>query len=123
MIFCPQVVMVENNGRKRTFVTRLNGAEVTKINKWSDDGFIYYTATLPDRPGSRHFYRVRPDEDGPDSGPECLSCGLKTEEFSDREDCTYFEASMSPDGSHYVLICKGPDIPYVCIHEIGDKQR
>ena len=108
---------MEDAGKTKTFLTRLHRAEVTKIVKWSEkDNLIYFVATLPDQPGTRHFYRLDPTSTTKKE-PECLSCDLKMASLSDRLPCAYFDASLSPDGRHYALSCKGPDVPYVCLHE------
>ena len=37
--------------------------------------------------------------------------------FSGRKEmCQYYEVDMSLDGTFMTMICKGPDVPYACIH-------
>ncbi|KAF3852583.1 hypothetical protein F7725_005938 [Dissostichus mawsoni] len=38
----------------------------------------------------------------------CLTCGLKDE-------CSFFEAEVSPDAQHAILYCKGPGVPAVLL--------
>lgn len=100
------------------FLTKTAGAEVTEILKWTRDGYIYYIATLPDQPGSRHLYRtLAPSSHSyiKSSGPECLTCN-KTMTDLDRLTCNYYDVQMSKDGSFMIMTCLGPDVPYSCIH-------
>ncbi|XP_066974169.1 dipeptidyl peptidase 4 isoform X3 [Macrobrachium rosenbergii] len=83
--------------------------EVTKILGWDQNSnYIYYMATMEDKPGERHLYRV-PDVTSPMLRiPECLSC-LEADNTTDT--CLYNNAHLSPDFAFFVLECLGPDVP------------
>jgi hypothetical protein len=34
----------------------------------------------------------------------------------ERAACNFVSVKMSPDGSYYSMDCKGPDVPYSCVH-------
>ena len=109
--------LVYITGENRQFLTKVEGAEVTEILKWKD-GFVYYMATLPHQPGTRHLYKVRAPpvvtKGEAANGIECLTCN-RTMDLP-REPCQYYDIKMSLDGSFMTMICQGPDIPYACIH-------
>lgn len=103
----------------RTYLTKVDGAEVIEILKWTMDGYIYYMSTLPLQPGTRHLYRIRAPPNARSQGvanvPECITCN-RTMTDVDREQCQYYSVDMSKDGSFMTMICLGPDVPYACIH-------
>lgn len=104
------------------WLTQVDGAEVTDILKWTSDGFIYYMSTLPNLPGTRHLFRIqfRTPQNSIGSGkkqqPECVSCNRTMENLGRKEMCQYYDVDMSLDGTFMTMICKGPDVPYACIH-------
>ena len=121
-----QVLVV--SGDRKTFLTS-DKADVTEILQWAQDGYLYYMATLPHQPGTRHFYRVpspRLRHSNPDLaevGPECLSCNLSDASPLHRRACEYYSVSMSKSGSFYSMTCKGPDIPYTCLHKTDTNRQ
>ena len=104
----------------RTYLTKVDGAEVVEILAWTKENYIYYISTLPYKPGARHIFRIRSptaphDIKGGNNGfPECLTCSPTSEddlsmskgfttpkeasnhmEFLHRESCNYFSAEFS----------------------------
>ncbi len=52
-----QVVLVDSSGtRERTQLTHML-ADVVKVLKWAKDGYVYFIATMEDRPGTRQLFR------------------------------------------------------------------
>ena len=58
-------------------MTQVDGAEVTDILKWTADGFVYYMSTLPNKPGTRHLFRIQFRT--PQQQPECVTCNRTME--------------------------------------------
>ena len=75
-----QLLYVAGNGKTRTFLTKVDGAEVVEILAWTKENYIYYISTLPYQPGSRHIFRVRSPtaphniKESYNGYPECLTC-------------------------------------------------
>ena len=114
----------EGGEEKRQFLTDFK-ADVKEVLKWSSDGTVYFTASLPDEPGALHVYKLNPY--GPqteDRKAKCVSCDMKLDaaEIHNRT-CKKFGVDMSADGSYYAMSCLGPDTPYTCLHskEGGDR--
>lgn len=61
-----------------------------------------------------HLYRVSDSVTGAPHAVECLSCKVKNE--GGGKNCTYNSAEFSKDQSHYILLCNGPDVPQVTVH-------
>jgi len=104
------------SGDQLVWLTQVNGAEVTDILKWTSDGFIYYMSTLPNKPGTRHLFRIQFRAPPYTYIPECVTCNRTMENLGRKEICEYYEVEMSLDGTFMAMICKGPDVPYACIH-------
>ena len=115
-----QLLYVAGNGKTRTFLTKVDGAELQDILAWTKENYIYYRSTLPYQPGSRHIFRVRSptaphDPNEPYNGyPECLTCPSSPEDetstskgyytpkessnhmgYLNREACNYYSAEFS----------------------------
>ena len=93
------------------------------MNFFNGLGFIYFIATLPNQPGSRHMYKILSPSQALAQGlkpvPVCLSCPNSTTDEMDylrREKCNYVDAKMSDNGTFYVMECAGPDLPWSCVH-------
>ena len=118
--FNRQLLYVAGNGKTRTFLTKVDGAEVVEILAWTKENFIYYLSTLPNEPGARHIFRVRSptaqhNANEPYNGyPECLTCpphhtddasssrGYTTPKeksnnmaYLNREPCNYYSVKFS----------------------------
>jgi len=108
-----QMFLIDTKENKRTLLTK-EFSEVTEILAWTADDVVYYIATLPDSPGSRHLFRLSLSQ--PDT--ECLSCRHQemVPHLKQRENCDYVEVSMSWNNAYYVLKCQGPGLPYSCVH-------
>ncbi len=114
--------MVYQVGDSRTFLTKVDGAEVVEVLKWTEDGYVYYISTLPYKPGTRHMFKIRvPTSANNPEAAQCLTCNLTMSDLG-REKCTYYDVSMSKDGSFTSMNCLGPDIPYSCIHHTSSMQ-
>uniref|UniRef100_A0A348G603 Venom dipeptidyl peptidase 4 n=1 Tax=Odontomachus monticola TaxID=613454 RepID=A0A348G603_ODOMO len=79
-------------------------------------GRVYYLATAPGKPTQRNLYSVPLDAS---QNPTCISCEQLTPEGNK---CAYATASFSSDMSHYALICTGPDLLAVTIHDASYRQ-
>lgn len=112
------------SGSKETLQLRHNNSKSSPLRKLTQLlGFIFFQATLPDKPGSRHLYKIlSPSEAltrGQKSIPVCLSCPNSTTdemEYLHREPCNYVDVKMSKNGTFYVMECDGPDVPWSCVH-------
>lgn len=110
-----QLWLVDTDADTHTMLTN-HLSEVTQIVEWTRDDQIYYISTLPEDPGARHLYRVQLGQE--DSAPECLSCNHQEmiPHLQQRKTCQFVEVAMSKSGSYYTMTCKGPGIPYSCLH-------
>uniref|UniRef100_A0A3Q1B597 Dipeptidyl-peptidase 10 (Non-functional) n=1 Tax=Amphiprion ocellaris TaxID=80972 RepID=A0A3Q1B597_AMPOC len=70
--------------------------EVTKIVGYDENNQIIYFLSTEDAAAQRHLYSVSTLGLFP---RRCLTCGL-------REDCTFFDADVSPDAQHAILHCQ-----------------
>uniref|UniRef100_A0A3Q1B579 Dipeptidyl-peptidase 10 (inactive) n=1 Tax=Amphiprion ocellaris TaxID=80972 RepID=A0A3Q1B579_AMPOC len=68
--------------------------EVTKIVGYDENNQIIYFLSTEDAAAQRHLYSVSTLGLFP---RRCLTCGL-------REDCTFFDADVSPDAQHAILV-------------------
>uniref|UniRef100_A0A4W6DJC6 Dipeptidyl peptidase like 10 n=1 Tax=Lates calcarifer TaxID=8187 RepID=A0A4W6DJC6_LATCA len=71
--------------------------EVTKIAAYDEKNQIIYFLSTEDSAQQRHLYSVSTVGLFP---RRCLTCGLK-------EECTFFDADVSPDAQQAILHCKG----------------
>ncbi|ROT74129.1 Inactive dipeptidyl peptidase 10 [Penaeus vannamei] len=96
--------------RMRRVIPMTHGPfEVTEILGWDQNyNYIYYMATMEEKPGERHLYRVSDVNSPLLRIPECLSC-LEGDNTTDT--CLYNRAHLSPDFAFFVLECLGPDVP------------
>lgn len=108
-----QLFLIDLENNRRTLLTRKD-SEVTEILEWTKEDHVYYIGTKENEPGTRHLFRLELGQPEPD----CLTCLHKDHvtELSHRPECDYVSASMSKDGTYYVMDCKGPGIPYSCLH-------
>ena len=106
---------VTPNDRMRTYLTKVEGAEVVEILAWTKENYIYYISTLPLQPGSRHIFRIRSPTAAVNGMhgygfAECLTCSASQGdsslpqptkaasnhmEYLHREPCNYFAADFS----------------------------
>ncbi|KAJ3584770.1 hypothetical protein NHX12_015265 [Muraenolepis orangiensis] len=84
--------------------------EVTRIVAYDESNQIIYFLSTEDSPQRRHLYSVSTLGLFP---RRCLTCGL-------RQDCTFFDADVSPDSQRAVLRCKGPGVPSVLLLHFDD---
>ncbi|KAM8722469.1 inactive dipeptidyl peptidase 10-like isoform 1-T1 [Acanthopagrus schlegelii] len=85
--------------------------EVTKIVAYDENNQIIYILSTEDSAQQRHLYSVSTLGLFP---RRCLTCGLK-------EDCSFFDADVSPDAQHAILYCKGPGVPAVLLLSLDDE--
>jgi len=112
-----QLLYVTEKGKTRTYLTKIEEAEVVDILAWTKENYIYYISTLPKQPGSRHIFRILSPTVAvharwANSGlPECLTCSSHQDEatsqftvppkqidhmdYLSREPCNYFTADFS----------------------------
>ena len=83
------------SGDQLVWLTQVNGAEVTDILKWTSDGFIYYMSTLPNKPGTRHLFRIQFRAPPYTYIPECVTCNRTMENLGQ-----YFISSQIPNNSY-----------------------
>ncbi|XP_008283867.1 inactive dipeptidyl peptidase 10-like [Stegastes partitus] len=79
--------------------------EVTKIIGYDENNQTVYFLSTEVAAAQRHLYSVSTLGLFP---RRCLTCGL-------REDCTFFDADVSPDAQHAILHCRGPGVPAVLL--------
>ncbi|XP_034533969.1 inactive dipeptidyl peptidase 10-like isoform X2 [Notolabrus celidotus] len=84
--------------------------EVTKIVAYDENNQILYFMSTEDSAEHRHLYSVSTLGLFP---RRCLTCGLKDE-------CSFFDADVSPDAQHAILHCKGPGVPAVLLLSFDD---
>nr|XP_053643640.1 dipeptidyl peptidase 4-like [Cherax quadricarinatus] len=117
--------------RMRRVIPITHGAfEVTEILGWDqNNNYIYYMATMEEKPGERHLFRVADVSSPMLRLPECLSC-LEADNTTDM--CLYNRAHLSPDFAFFVLECLGPDVPRTYLfstwssqggHKVEDKEK
>ena len=108
-----QLFLVDLENNRRTLLTRKE-SEVTEILEWTKEDRVYYIATEENEPGTRHLYILELGQ----PEPNCLTCNEQETmpALKHRPRCEYVAVHMSKDGSYYVMDCKGPGIPYSCLH-------
>eukprot|EP00092_Neocalanus_flemingeri_P005220 GFUD01005613.1.p1 GENE.GFUD01005613.1~~GFUD01005613.1.p1 ORF type:complete len:872 (-),score=205.25 GFUD01005613.1:288-2903(-) len=108
-----QLFIIDTNGNSRTLLTKQE-AEVTEVVEWTEDDQVYYIATLPGDPGARHLFKLQIGE----PSNTCLTCNHQEmiPHLQHRPRCDFVSVSMSKGGSHYMMDCHGPGIPYSCLH-------
>ncbi|XP_056157005.1 inactive dipeptidyl peptidase 10-like [Lampris incognitus] len=84
--------------------------EVTRIVAYDENNQIIYFLSTEESPQQRHLYSVSALGLFP---RRCLTCGLK-------DDCTFFDADVSPTVQHAILTCKGPGVPLVLLLSVED---
>ncbi|XP_030006928.1 inactive dipeptidyl peptidase 10-like [Sphaeramia orbicularis] len=84
--------------------------EVTKIVAFDENNQIIYFLSTEGSAQHRHLYSVSTLSLFP---RQCLTCDLK-------EECTFFDADVSPDAQHVILYCKGPGVPAVLLLSFDD---
>ncbi|XP_075993582.1 inactive dipeptidyl peptidase 10-like, partial [Genypterus blacodes] len=84
--------------------------EVTRIVAYDESNQIVYFLSTEDSVQQRHLYSVSTLGLFP---RQCLTCGLK-------EECTFFDADISPDAQHAILHCLGPGVPTVLLISFDD---
>ena len=108
-----QLFVIDTEGNSRTLLTRTEG-EVTAVLAWLPDDTVYYMATVGGDPGTRHLHRLTIGQPG---AGQCLTCSPAPA----RQACGYAEVKMSKGGSYYAMDCRGPGIPYSCLHSTQDQ--
>ena len=101
-----QLYVVDTDGDSRTKLTSQE-SEVTEILEWTAQDTVYFIATLPGDPGSRHLHKLRIGR----PGVTCLSCDTG---------CGFVSVTFSLGGSYFSADCKGPGIPLSTVHRVSD---
>ncbi|XP_026157840.1 inactive dipeptidyl peptidase 10-like [Mastacembelus armatus] len=84
--------------------------EVTRIVAYDENNQLIYFLSTEESAQQRHLFSVSALGLFP---RRCLTCGLK-------EECTFFDADISPDAQHAILHCKGPGVPAVLLLSFDD---
>uniref|UniRef100_UPI0037E78251 inactive dipeptidyl peptidase 10-like isoform X2 n=1 Tax=Semicossyphus pulcher TaxID=241346 RepID=UPI0037E78251 len=84
--------------------------EATRIVAYDENNQMLYFLSTEDSAQQRHLYRVSTLGLFP---RRCLTCGL-------RDECSFFDADVSPDAQHAILQCKGPGVPAVLLLSFDD---
>jgi len=108
-----QLFLIDPDTNSRTLMTSRQ-SEVTEILEWTAEDHVYYIGTEENQPGTRHLYRLELGQ--PES--DCLTCHHKElmPHLLHRPKCEYVSVHMSKGGSYYVMECKGPGVPFTCLH-------
>uniref|UniRef100_A0AAQ4RKR5 Dipeptidyl-peptidase 6b n=1 Tax=Gasterosteus aculeatus aculeatus TaxID=481459 RepID=A0AAQ4RKR5_GASAC len=85
--------------------------DVTRILAHDSERNLIYFLSTEDDPKRRHLYSA---DTIPPFNRCCLSCEFK---------CGYVDVSFSHGMRHFLLNCKGPDIPSVAVYRTEDKQK
>uniref|UniRef100_A0A8C5HIT4 Dipeptidyl aminopeptidase-like protein 6 n=2 Tax=Gouania willdenowi TaxID=441366 RepID=A0A8C5HIT4_GOUWI len=85
--------------------------DVTKILAFDHERNLIYFLSTEDDPKRRHLYST---DTVPPFNRRCLSCQSK---------CGYVDVSFSLDMHYFVLDCKGPAVPSVCVYSTGDTRK
>uniref|UniRef100_A0A8C1RSG9 A-type potassium channel modulatory protein DPP6 n=1 Tax=Cyprinus carpio TaxID=7962 RepID=A0A8C1RSG9_CYPCA len=86
--------------------------DVTQVLAYDEDSQLIYFLSTEDDPKRRHLYSA--DTVGT-FNRRCLSC-----DFTDS--CGYVSGFFCPSMDYFLLICKGPDVPYVTVYSTHDRQ-
>ncbi|XP_068165208.1 inactive dipeptidyl peptidase 10-like isoform X2 [Antennarius striatus] len=84
--------------------------EVTKMVAYDESNHIIYFLSTEISAQHRHLYSVSTLGLFP---RRCLTCGLK-------EECSFYDADVSPDAQNAILHCKGPGVPAVFLLSLDD---
>lgn len=108
-----QLFLIDPDTNSRTLMTSRQ-SEVTDILEWTREDHVYFVGTKEGEPGSRHLYRLELGQPEAD----CLTCHHRElmPALRHRPRCEYVDVHMSKGGSYYVMECKGPGIPFSCLH-------
>uniref|UniRef100_A0A8C1WGP5 A-type potassium channel modulatory protein DPP6 n=1 Tax=Cyprinus carpio TaxID=7962 RepID=A0A8C1WGP5_CYPCA len=87
--------------------------DVTQVLAYDEDSQLIYFLSTEDDPKRRHLYSA--DTVGT-FNRRCLSC-----DFTDS--CGYVSGFFCPSMDYFLLICKGPDVPYVTVYSTHDRQK
>ena len=75
----------------------------------------YFLASLENHPDKRHVYKISTDT----KIQECLTCkesGITKHNTNlDLPECEYAHGKISPNFTHFLLECLGPDVPYTVL--------
>ncbi|KAL1021891.1 hypothetical protein UPYG_G00019380 [Umbra pygmaea] len=85
--------------------------EVTKILEYDEEEQTIYFISTQESPQKRHVYSASTHDL---FSRQCLTCELNQEE------CTFFDAEISPNKQNVILHCKGPGTPSVMLQSFKD---
>ena len=79
----------------------------------------YFLASLENgknHPDKRHVYKIKKISDTK-SEEKCLTCEKfdKTKQTNDLPKCEYARSKISPNFTHFLLECLGPEVPYTVL--------
>ncbi|XP_042282856.1 inactive dipeptidyl peptidase 10-like isoform X1 [Thunnus maccoyii] len=85
--------------------------EVSQILAYDESTNSVYFLSTEDGATQRQLYRVSTVDP---FHKECLTCSLF------KSQCTYYDATLSPNYQHVLLNCRGPGIPKTTLHQLND---
>ena len=86
----------------------------------------YFLASLENgknHPDKRHVYKIKKISDTK-SEEKCLTCEKfdKTKQTNDLPKCEYARSKISPNFTHFLLECLGPEVPYTVLVSLTSKK-
>jgi len=95
--------------------------EVTQLLFWDhDNDTIFFMATSPGSPGSRHVYHVS-SRHNVSQEPNCITCApVKSADNKTSYSCDFSEVTISSGGRTFIQHCLGPSIPYTLVRSLVD---
>ncbi|XP_060007511.1 inactive dipeptidyl peptidase 10 [Lagenorhynchus albirostris] len=88
--------------------------EVIKILAYDETTQKIYFLSTESSPRGRQLYSASTEGL---LNRQCISCNFM------KEQCTYFGASFSPMNQHFLLLCKGPGVPVVSLHDTDNPAK
>ncbi|XP_075385648.1 inactive dipeptidyl peptidase 10 isoform X1 [Tenrec ecaudatus] len=88
--------------------------EVVKILAYNENTKKIYFLSTESSPRGRQLYSASTEGL---LNRQCISCTFM------KEQCTYFDANFSPMNNHFLLLCKGPGVPVVSLHNTDNPEK
>ncbi|XP_065736993.1 inactive dipeptidyl peptidase 10 [Phocoena phocoena] len=88
--------------------------EVIKVLAYDETTQKIYFLSTESSPRGRQLYSASTEGL---LNRQCISCNFM------KEQCTYFGASFSPMNQHFLLLCKGPGVPVVSLHDTDNPAK
>ncbi|XP_056145090.1 inactive dipeptidyl peptidase 10-like [Lampris incognitus] len=88
--------------------------EVSRVLAYDQSTNSVYFLSTEEGSTQRQLYRVSTVDP---FQRECLTCSLL------KQQCTFYDAVLSPDNQHVLLNCRGPGIPRTTLHNLNNMNR